>query len=222
MERDERAKVGQAGAWETVAVVTPSDLTSNVGDDGGEPDARYAFNGGEDTKHRVSLLRGSLEDDPGEEARNFRFETDGRPGDNSGERPRRMKPDPYDDGEWDPDSILTLGTKEKTASSKVKDEETDIEPKEEEVSGLHSDRIKGEAVKWQVSGIDESKFTTGKVRDVGSVEADVKREDPGPESQPEEGIKKEEIVPESKPSTGSMFKKRKAPGAANRSVRQKM
>jgi hypothetical protein len=42
--------------------------------------------------------------------------------------------------------------------------------------------------------LDESKFTTGKVRDVGSVEADVKREDPGPESQPEEGIKKEEIL----------------------------
>lgn len=220
LERDERAKIGQAGKWETVAVITPSDQTADAEVDGGEPDARYAFSAGEDSKHHVSLLRGSLDDDPSEEARNFRFETDRQPGDDAGDRPRRIKLDPYDDGEWDPDSLLALG-KKKSTSSTVKDEESNVKPKEEEVAGPSHDRITGETVKWQVGGINESKPAAGKTREVGTIEGDVKQEELGAESRVQE-IKKEEVAPESKPAAGSMFKKRKAPGAANRSVRQKM
>lgn len=201
-------------------MITQSEQTLDADGDGGEPDARYAFNAGEDSKHHVGPLRGSLEDDPSEEARNFRFETDRQPGDNGGDRPRRIKLDPYDDGEWDPDSLLALG-KKKSPSSTVKDVESDVKPNEEEVVAPSHDRIKGEAVKWQVAGINESKSAAGKTREVGAIEGDVKQEELGPEPHAHE-VKKEEVAPESKPAAGSMFKKRKAPGAANRSVRQKM
>lgn len=225
LERDERAKVGQAGTWETVAVIAPGDEIPGGDGDDGEPDARYAFNAGEDSKHHLGLLRGSLDDDPSEEARNFRFETDRRPGDDAGDRPRRIKLDPYDDGEWDPDSILGLGKKKKkSADGAVKSEDLDVKPKVEESVESGNDRIKGEPSKWQAGGVNEIKPLVGATRQVG----DVKQEDLEGEVQAEEVIKKEEEIkkegnaPESKPSAGSMFKKRKAPGAANRSVRQKM
>ncbi|KAJ9124080.1 hypothetical protein QFC22_000875 [Naganishia vaughanmartiniae] len=115
LEREERAKVGQAGTWETVAVITPQNIDE---EEVGEEDPRYAFHAAaEDNKHQLSgLLRGSLDADPSEEARNFRFEMDRQPGESS-DRPCRIKPDVYDDGGWDPDSILKLGKKAKRETS---------------------------------------------------------------------------------------------------------
>lgn len=181
---DARAKVGEAGTWETVAVIAPLDPTRDE-DEQGEEDARYAFNAGDVKPLTGGILRGSLDDDPGEEARNFRFETDRRPGETGDGPLRRVKPDVYDDGEWDPDSILALGKKAKA------------EPGTE---------VKGE-VKEETIGGDERVKSEDEERQSGAADAE---------------IKKEEGSAESRPSGSSMFKKRKAPGAANRSVRQKM
>jgi hypothetical protein len=207
-------------------VIAPGDEIPGEDGDGGEPDARYAFNAGEDNKHHLGLLRGSLDDDPSEEARSFRFETDRPPGDDAADRPRRVKVDVYDDGEWNPDSILGLAKKKKDGADGVKDEASDVKPKVEESAGSSSDIIKGEQVRWQRGGV-EKKVVPGATREVGEVSSSpiveaVKAEDIAGDGDADQEIKVEETAPESKPSTGSMFKKRKAPGAANRSVRQKM
>lgn len=208
-------------------MIAPGDeVPGEAGDGDGQPDARYAFNGAEDNKHHLGLLRGSLDDDPSEEARSFRFETDRLPGDDA-ERPRRVKVDVYDDGEWNPDSILGLAKKKKKdAVDGVKDEASDVKPKVEESAGSSSDIIKGEQVKWQRGGV-EKKVVPGARREVGEVASPtlaeaVKVEDTAGDGDADREFKVEETAPESKPSTGSMFKKRKAPGAANRSTRQKM
>jgi hypothetical protein len=170
-------------------VITPSLEEGAVPD--GEVDERYAFNGG-DVKPTGGILRGSLDDDPGEDARNFRFEQDrGAEG-----GVRRVKPDVYDDGEWDPDSILALGRKSKQA-------------------------VKGEDVKAEVKRETSEAGTAAGETLSGAVDSGDGTETQ--EAKPAEGaVKKEDDAAESKPSGSSMFKKRKAPGAANRSVRQKM
>lgn len=208
LEREERAKVGQAGTWETVAVIAPQDLVEG---DVGEEDPRYAYNpAGEDSKRQLAgLLRGSLDEDPSEEARNFRFEADRQPGEAS-DRPRRVKPDVYDDGEWDPDSILKLGQKTKREASVSGDAGPEIKVKvKDETSQEHRGGARdGEATENKIAS-----NLPARAGDGASVHtsADV----PGSTT-----VKEEES--EAKPTGGSMFKKRKAPGAANRSVRQKI
>ncbi|KAJ9098807.1 hypothetical protein QFC19_006284 [Naganishia cerealis] len=190
-EREERAKVGQAGAWETVAVIVPQDPAQQNAE---EEDSRYAFNAtGEDSKHQLSgFLRGSLDEDPSEEARNFRFETDRQPGDAS-DRPRRIKPDVYDDGGWDPDSILQLGKKTKPEDALPRDTMADIKIKvKKETDGTTS---RGENIEDQPGEL---------VRKADSGEVSRVKEEDDPST-------------ENKPSGGGMFKKRKAPGAATRS-----
>lgn len=189
LAREARAKIGEAGAWETVAVIDPSHDEEATQD--GEEDARYAFNGGDVKPSTSGILRGSLDDDPGEEARNFRFEQDRGAGDGPA---RRVKPDVYDDGEWDSDSILALGRKGKQAVKSEGDVKTEVKPETGEVT--HGNE--------GVAG--------GASQSADTAEADRAKAD----------IKKEDDAAESKPSGSGMFKKRKAPGAANRSVRQKM
>lgn len=197
LEREARAKIGEAGTWETVAVITPSQ-DEDVEQDG-EEDARYAFNGGDVKPSTSGILRGSLDDDPGEEARNFRFETERGLAESSGGPVRRVKSDVYDDGEWDPVSVLALGRK---AKQTVKSEgDVKVEVKDEVDTGEGETKL---ASSHMVNGGEAS-------------------QSPGKPSIPVDGeVKGEDVATESKPSGSSMFKKRKAPGAANRSVRQKM
>ncbi|KAJ9126689.1 hypothetical protein QFC24_001719 [Naganishia onofrii] len=205
LEREERAKVGQAGTWETVAVIAPPNVAE---EDVGEEDPRYAFNAsGEHGKHQLAgLLRGSLDEDPSEEARNFRFETDRQPGESS-DRPRRVKPDVYDDGEWDPDSILKLGKKTKREASASGDVGADTKGKVKDETSHDQQGITqgGEAVKSE---------STSDARAGAEIDGQA------PAVAASLSVKEEET--EAKPTGGGMFKKRKAPGAANRSVRQKM
>lgn len=193
LESEARAKIGEAGTWETVAVITPSQ-DEDVEQDG-EEDARYAYNGGDVKPSTSGILRGSLDDDPGEEARNFRFET----GEAGAGPVRRVKPDVYDDGDWDPDSILALGRKVKQA---VKTEgDVKVEVKHEVDTG-------------------EGETNVAPSRTVDGAEVNEAQGQPSVAGDGE--IKGEDGATESKPAGSSMFKKRKAPGAANRSVRQKM
>ncbi|KAJ9106114.1 hypothetical protein QFC21_001256 [Naganishia friedmannii] len=207
LEREERAKVGQAGTWETVAVIAPQDIDE---EEIGEEDPRYAFNAtDEDNKHQLAgLLRGSLDEDPSGEARNFRFETDRQPGESS-DRPRRVKPDIYDDGGWDPDSILKLGKKTKREASALGDVEADVKVK-----------VKDEMTQEQYGSAEDGEAAKGKSTSDGPPRAGDEANRQSPANAGSSIVNEEESKVKS--TGGGMFKKRKAPGAANRSVRQKM
>lgn len=253
----EKEQQGVASSWETVAVIEPDreSLKGEGHENEHEHDSDtyglHAESGRPSGTRDRTILQGSLDHDPNEEARSFDFNSHQSSTGTTKGKSKRFNMARYDDfqDDFDPESIMKkVKVKEESLREKEEKERKQKQKEMEENKPTIPKRLEGglnrSGWKGMVIGSDGTKFVKQETEEVKTETETQVEEEEEVKTEAEPGLKAEveleidtktpvnpspasDPTAETKPVVaqgggGGMFKKRKAPAGANRSVRQRM